>query len=348
MTNEYEGAIFAMCNPLLDISAHVDKSILTKYDAEKALGSAILAEEKHLPIFQELLGFKDVEFIAGGSAQNTMRVAQWMSQKPNSTIFVGAVGKDLYGEKLAEAVAKDGVKAAYYVDESTPTGTCACCIVDKERALITNLAAANNYKHSHLLTPELQNLLNQSKILYSSGFFLTVSPESSVYLGQHAAEHNKIYCTNISAIFIAEFFKDQFLKTLPYADFLFGNEEEAKALGKAMQLGTDDVAEIAKKISLYEKVHTKRPRHVVFTQGKDPVIVAVNGEVQTFPVPALDSSKIVDTNGAGDAFVGGFLSRLAAGKDIAECVAAGNYAAQVIIQRSGCTFPEKPDFQYKA
>lgn len=46
----------------------------------------------------------------------------------------------------------------------------------------------------------------------------------------------------------------------------------------------------------------------------------------------------------GDAFVGGFLSQLVQEKPIEECVRAGTYAANVIIQRSGCTYPEKPDF----
>jgi fructose-1-phosphate kinase PfkB-like protein len=47
---------------------------------------------------------------------------------------------------------------------------------------------------------------------------------------------------------------------------------------------------------------------------------------------------------AGDAFVGGFLSQLVHEKSIEDCVRAGCYAANVIIQRSGCTYPEKPDF----
>lgn len=47
---------------------------------------------------------------------------------------------------------------------------------------------------------------------------------------------------------------------------------------------------------------------------------------------------------AGDAFVGGFLSQLVHEKSIEDCVRAGCYAAYAIIQRSGCTFPEKPDF----
>lgn len=47
----------------------------------------------------------------------------------------------------------------------------------------------------------------------------------------------------------------------------------------------------------------------------------------------------------GDAFVGGFLSQLVLDKPIEDCVKAGCYAANVIIQRSGCTYPEEPDFK---
>lgn len=42
--------------------------------------------------------------------------------------------------------------------------------------------------------------------------------------------------------------------------------------------------------------------------------------------------------------MGGFLSQLIKGKDIAECVRAGHYASRVIIQRSGCTFPRENSF----
>ena len=38
----------------------------------------------------------------------------------------------------------------------------------------------------------------------------------------------------------------------------------------------------------------------------------------------IDSSLIVDTNGAGDAFVGGFFSELAKGSDVPTAVRRGN------------------------
>lgn len=47
----------------------------------------------------------------------------------------------------------------------------------------------------------------------------------------------------------------------------------------------------------------------------------------------------------GDAFVGGFLSRLVLGQSIDKCVAAGNYVASVVIQRNGATYPRtKPEY----
>jgi len=42
----------------------------------------------------------------------------------------------------------------------------------------------------------------------------------------------------------------------------------------------------------------------------------------------------------------GFLSQLVYDRPVTECIRAGHYAASVIIKRSGCTFPEKPDFHW--
>eukprot|EP00435_Cladocopium_sp_Y103_P062631 s1117_g24.t1 len=60
-------------------------------------------------------------------------------------------------------------------------------------------------------------------------------------------------------------------------------------------------------------------------------------KVRNFPgVQAQE--KLVDTNGAGDAFVGGFLAALAKGKDMEACCKAGTYSASVVIQHSGRDF----------
>jgi adenosine kinase len=61
---------------------------------------------------------------------------------------------------------------------------------------------------------------------------------------------------------------------------------------------------------------------------------------------SLAKELLVDTNGAGDAFVGGFLAQLVQGKSIADAVAAGHWAARYIIQQSGTQLPT--DCNYKA
>lgn len=331
-----------MGNPLLDISAVVDKQFLDKYNLKS--NDAILAEEKHLPMYDEMISKYKVEYIAGGATQNSIRVAQWMLQIPGATAYMGSIGKDKFGEEMKKKAAQSGVKVHYYEDES-PTGTCAVCVMGSERSLVANLSAANCYKTDHLKRPENWALVEKAKYYYIAGFFLTVSPESIMLVGEHATSRSKVFMMNLSAPFICEFFKDVQDRVFPYIDYLFGNETEARTFSKVHGWETENVEEIALKISMLPKASGTHKRIAVITQGADPVVVAEDGKVQLFPVILLPKEKLVDTNGAGDAFVGGFLSQLVLEKPIADCVKAGCYAANVIIQMSGCTYPEKPDFK---
>lgn len=300
-----------------------------------------------------------VEYIAGGATQNSIRVAQWMlaSGAPKACSYMGCVGKDKFAELMAATCReKDGVDARYMVDESTATGTCAVCVVGGERSLVANLAAANNFKVDFLKQEENMAVLQKARVVYSAGFFITVSPESIMVCAEHCASvkssdgKKKQYCMNISAPFIVQVppFKKALMDALPYADFLFGNETEARAFAESEGWATQDVSEIARKAADLPRADgIEQPRVVVFTQGADATVVATQGKegVETFDVPAVPQQEIVDTNGAGDAFVGGFLAQLAKGLPVAECVRAGHYAAGVVIRRSGCTLPDKPEYK---
>ena len=99
---------------------------------------------------QELAAKADVQYIAGGATQNSVRVAQWMLKDAGATSYIGCVGKDKYAEKMRAVCTQDGVNVQYMEDASTPTGTCAVCVLNKDRSLVANLAAANNYKVEHL------------------------------------------------------------------------------------------------------------------------------------------------------------------------------------------------------
>ncbi|XP_072484212.1 adenosine kinase isoform X5 [Notamacropus eugenii] len=339
-----ENILFGMGNPLLDISAVVDKNFLDKYGLKP--NDQILAEEKHKELFEELVKKFKVDYHAGGSTQNSIKVAQWMIQKPfKAATFFGCIGMDKFGEILKKKAAEAHVDAHYYEQNEQPTGTCAACITGDNRSLVANLAAANCYKkEKHLDLEKNWKLVEKAKVYYIAGFFLTVSPESILKIARQASESNKIFTLNLSAPFISQFFKEPLMKVMPYVDILFGNETEAATFAREQGFETEEIKEIARKAQALPKVNLKRQRVVIFTQGKDDTIMATANEVSVFPVLDQDQSEIVDTNGAGDAFVGGFLSQLVADRPLTECIRAGHYAASIIIKRSGCTFPEKPDF----
>eukprot|EP00611_Tribonema_gayanum_P021578 TRINITY_DN4179_c0_g1_i3.p1 TRINITY_DN4179_c0_g1~~TRINITY_DN4179_c0_g1_i3.p1 ORF type:complete len:285 (+),score=106.12 TRINITY_DN4179_c0_g1_i3:2290-3144(+) len=258
--------------------------------------------------------------------------------------YLGAVGKDDFGRQLEECAAADGVQVHYMHDDGTPTGTCAVLVHGGERSLVANLAAANNFKPDHLETPAAKAMIESARFYYVAGFFLTVSVDALLSVATHAAARGKVFALNLSAPFLVDFFGDALAAALPYADYLFGNESEAAAYGAKHGLGSD-VATIALAIAAGPKASGTRARTVVITQGCDSTLVAQNGTVQSFAVPPLDKAALVDTNGAGDAFVGGFLAQLMRDAPLARCVEAGHWAARQIIQRSGCTFPPACDFE---
>ncbi|KAJ8602443.1 hypothetical protein CTAYLR_001265 [Chrysophaeum taylorii] len=346
MDNDKRRGILGVGNPLLDISARVPSEMLVKYEVKS--GDIILAEEKHMGVYDELVGSYEVEYIAGGATQNSIRVAAWMLSEVEgggTAAFVGCVGDDANGKKLAEVATAAGVTVEYQIDAATPTGLCAVLVDDSnERTLITRLDAANNYKRSHLESEAVQKLLGAANVVYSAGFFLTSGgPDCTTLLGAHCVENGKHFCLNLSAPFIPQFFGEVLDKTMPFVDILFGNETEAAALGEARGWGSDP-AVVALKVAAMPKQSGAYARVVVFTQGSSATLVAKEGDVASYPVPPLDKDLIQDTNGAGDAFVGGFLSRFVLDEPLAKCVEAGHWAARAIIQRSGCTMPPKCAF----
>lgn len=338
--------LLGMGNPLLDISVVTrdGDDLLRTYGLK--LNDAILAEARHEGLYAEMVEKYDVEYIAGGATQNTIRVAQWMLRKSGATAYMGCVGNDAFAAQMRASCEADGVMTNYMVDASAPTGTCAVIVKDGERSLCAALNAANNYKVEHLDASENFALVEKASFYYMAGFFMTVSPASIMRVAKHACENKKTFMMNLSAPFLMQVppFLATLMEALPYMDYLFGNESEALTFAESQNWDTKDVKEIALKIAAMPVAEGKGSRTVVITQGCDPTVVARDGAVNEYAVIPLAKEDLVDTNGAGDAFVGGFISQLIQGGDVAKCCAAGNYAANKIIQVSGCKCEGVTDF----
>merc|ERR1711983_9404 len=201
---------------------------------------------------------------------------------------MGCVGRDESSKILEEKAKEAGVNVKYQYSEK-PTGRCAVLITGQDRSLVTKLDAANHFTIAHLEDAKNWKVVEATKAVYSAGFFLTVSVDSMLKVGKYCAANNKTYCLNLSAPFLIQFFKDQMMSVMPYADIVFGNETEALTYAETFNLGTKDITKIAQAISMLPKENGSKGRMVVITQGADPVVCANNGEVKTYAADALPS-----------------------------------------------------------
>ncbi|KAI9883728.1 MAG: T-complex protein 1 subunit zeta [Watsoniomyces obsoletus] len=338
MASNGEYALLCLENPLLDIQAQGNLELCQKYGLKP--NDAILAEEKHLGLYDDLLNNYDAKLIAGGAAQNTARGAQYLLP-PKSVVYIGCVGRDKYADILRDAVKQVDLRVEYRIDEDHPTGRCGVIITGHDRSMCTDLAAANHYKIDHLRQPEIWKLVENAKVYFVGGYHLTVCVEAIMALAEQAAEKNKVFALSLSAPFIPQFFKDQLDQTAPYWDYVIGNETEAASYAESHGLEKKDIPSIARHLALLPKKNTKRQRVAIITQGTEPTVVATasadgkDAEIKEFPVRVMDESEINDTNGAGDAFAGGFLAGIVEGKSLETAVDMGQWLASLSIRELG-------------
>ena len=178
-----------------------------------------------------------MNFTAGGSTQNAIRVAQWVRNEPKSTVFLGTIGNDTFGRLLKEKILEDGVEAAYVVDKERPTGKCVVMLTDggTNRSLVSFHGAARSFGRSDVY--QRWRFVQRSKVIYSAGFTVAANYEAVMELASHAATNDphKVFAFNLSAPYVCKCHCDRLKTLLPLVDILFGNETEAQALSQALE-----------------------------------------------------------------------------------------------------------------
>jgi len=203
--------------------------------------------------------------------------------------------------------------------------------------MCTELGAANHFDIDHLKKPEVWSLVENAEVYYVGGYHLTVCPPAIQILAEQAAARNKPFILSLSAPFICQFFKEPLDASAPYWDYVIGNETEAAAYAESHSLGITDLKEIAKALANLPKANTQRKRVAIITQGTEPTLVAIQGEdtVKEYPIHVIAKEEINDTNGAGDAFAGGFCAGVVDEKSLDESIDMGQWLARLSIKELG-------------
>ncbi|EFX83287.1 hypothetical protein DAPPUDRAFT_100541 [Daphnia pulex] len=169
-------AIVAFGNALLDMSISVkDDSLIQKYGLPCDAQIEVTNEQQGL--FSEVIQNYPVEYVAGGSAQNTVRILCRLIKNQWPSYVIGKIAHDPAGIILQKLLAQDGVRTRYVFDEKLPTGCCVAIVrPGGTRCLAANIGAAREFNKENFVA-DMMDLIDRARILYVEGFFASHSPD---------------------------------------------------------------------------------------------------------------------------------------------------------------------------
>ena len=190
-----------------------------------------------------------------------------------------------------------------------------------------------------LNTTEVSRMLGSAKLLYLPGFSLSLDHQLVRRFVAESWTGGKMLIINLSAEFICLQYTKILTELASKASFIFGNNKELRAFATASGFNSDlhDDFETVRWLLDNPLEEADRLRAVVITRAERSVIIGTKSEVREASVPDLHPGLIRDTNGAGDAFVGGFLAGLVREDSVADCVLAAISVAQNVLNISGCS-----------
>lgn len=246
---------------------------------------------------------------AGGAVCNMLCAAAKLGAK---TAFIGKMGDDMHGRFLKATLDEVGISTEHMIITPDVFTTLAFVALspDGEREFsFARKPGADTCLDSSELPEEV---IKSAKIFHVGSLSLTDEPaRSATYRALEIAKEAGAvisYDPNYRASLWRS--KDEacrYMKSvLPYADAMKLSDEECVLL-----TGTDDIREAGKILN------DLGVDCVSVTLGAKGALVSLRGEQRHVPGAVLD--KIVDTTGAGDAYMGGFMyGFLASGKTIDE------------------------------
>lgn len=242
---------------------------------------------------------------AGGAPAN---VAVAIAKMGVESSVLASVGDDQFGDFLIEKMRRYGVDTSNIMKLNNAHTTLAFVSLtsDGERDF-RFMRSADKMYHFDLIPKEL---LEESKVIHfgSAMAFLEGELQSTYYkLLQYAIQNNKTITFDPNyreALFgdKKEVFKKHSKEFIRYSDIVKVSLEEAEII-----TGIKDIELAAKKINQLGA------KYVLVTLGEKGTLISSTNNleyIQTVPV------KMVDATGAGDAFIGAVIAKIAQSKNI--------------------------------
>lgn len=271
---------------------------------------------------------KHIDKFKKGLAGAETNVAIGLARLNRSVGWISKLGKDPFGDFVIKEVRGEGVDTSY-VTRSVNHNT---GVLFKE---LTPLGDTNVYYYRkdsaahHLNIKDIDlDYIKSAKIVFLSGITLALSENNRRFAHELLSFCNKngilvAFDPNIRLkLWSIKEAKKEILDILQYVDIFTPGLEEA-----AMLFDINNPNEII------DFCLSKGIKTIVLKSGEECTWVA--NESERHQVPIFKVNKVVDTVGAGDAFVAGFLYGLTNELSIYECGVIGNAMGAMAVQSLG-------------
>jgi 2-dehydro-3-deoxygluconokinase len=238
----------------------------------------------------------------GGAESN---VAIGLARLGHSVAWVSALGNDQFGDMIEREISAEGVHVVASRDDHRPTGLMVKTLSAGEDRLVRYYRSdsAASALRDHDLPPEL---ITTAQVVHLTGItpaLSTSTREMSLRVATLARDAGITVSLDINyrpALWSEALASAVLRELLSHCDIVFGSPEELRLL--VDHHGTNE--QLARRVSEFG------PRCIVVKDGERGASMLIDQEWIYQPAFTVD---VVDTVGAGDGFVAGFLSELLRG-----------------------------------
>ena len=237
--------------------------------------------------------------------------------------FVGKLGRDLFGDSIAENFKKLGIDSEYVERSDTPNGVAHIWVDANGENRIIIIPGANHEIESKKAIEAIESIAGLAVVVAQC----EIKQEVTLAAFSAAKKRGCVTILNPAP------YQPLSEELLAVTDWIIPNETEFKEL-----LGQDPTSdEVLKKF---------RPgKNSIVTLGSEgAVLITSDGNLSRVSAPKVNA---VDTTGAGDAFVGVFAFGLASGKNPEDAMKLGVKVASMSVTRKGAqsSYPSQAEIE---
>ena len=237
--------------------------------------------------------------------------------------FVGKLGRDLFGDSIAENFKKLGIDSEYVERSDTPNGVAHIWVDANGENRIIIIPGANHEIESKKAIEAIESIAGLAVVVAQC----EIKQEVTLAAFSAAKKRGCVTILNPAP------YQPLSEELLAVTDWIIPNETEFKEL-----LGQDPTSD--------EGLKKFRPgKNSIVTLGSEgAVLITSDGNLTRISAPKVNA---VDTTGAGDAFVGVFAFGLASGKNPEDAMKLGVKVASMSVTRKGAqsSYPSQAEIE---